>query len=337
MLTPLNIVIVGIGHSHAEGVVGELIIRKDLFKIIGYVEDDEKIFTEKQKLSTFSDLKRLNRNDVLQGVYKVDGIIIEEVMEKIIPTCIEFLSLGVPIHADKPTGLNDDFITYMNMAEERKIPVQIGYMYRYGAQIMELKKRLKDGIGDITQLDAAMDIDLSIANRKKIVQQSSSMYVYGSHILDLITSIAGFPDTVYSFLRRSGIDGLDIEDNCVAVLDYKKYCATLRTSAISANGYMRRHIVVAGTKGAISIEPMEKPIKMYYTPRKPGGNGGDGAIDLSTEINLAHYQFNRRYQFMMENFAYMIKGENEKLYVKVDYDYERKLHRLLLQILNNSY
>lgn len=345
----LNIVIVGIGHSHAEGVVSELRLRRDLFNIVGIVEEDEQIWNKKKTLPTFSGLRVLKRKDVLDKkividgrTIEVNGIVVEEIMEKIIPTCQEFLSLKVPIHLDKPTGLDDRFIDFAEKAKDELIPFQIGYMYRYQPAIIELKKRVEKGeIGTISQFDITMDTDLSEQNRINLISPypGGSMFVFGSHLLDLVVSIMGKPENTHVYLGKSGFDGLDdIEDNCIALLYYDHCCAVIKTNVVSANGYRRRHLVISGTIGAISIEPLEKPTLMNYTKRKPGGNGGDGSVDLSNKVDLSSYHVERRYQLMMENFAFMIKGqycenEKEKMYVKMNYEYEMELHKLLLKMI----
>ena len=336
----LNVVVVGIGHSHAEGVVGELIQKNNPFNIIGYVEKNESIVKEKvTDDSVFKNLIRLDENDVLNGKYIIDGVIVESTMDCIVENCIKYLKLGVPIHADKPTGLDNDFLNFMDESKEKNIPVQLGYMYRYSPQILELKKQIaNDKIGTIARFDVTMDTDLSINNRKILIKPytGGAMYVYGSHILDIVTSIVGFPASTYTFYGRSGFDNLDITDSSICVLDYGYFAATLKTSAVSANGFLRRHLDIAGCNGQITIEPMEKPTVMKYTKRKPGGNGGDGSKIVSEDISLDLYNCKRRYQLMMQNFAYLIQGKDDSLYVKVDYEYEKKLHKLLLNIVNQS-
>ncbi len=337
----LNIAIIGIGHSHAEGVVSEIRKRNDLFNIVGIVEKEE-IWDKKKTLPTFSGLKLIKKEDVLSKKIKVDGIVVEDEMKNIISTCVEFLALKVPIHLDKPTGLDDQFIKFAEAAKAENIPFQIGYMYRYQPAIMELKKQIEkeNAIGQISQFDITMDTDLSEQNRKKLIcpYPGGSMFVFGSHLLDLVTSIMGFPTSTHVYLGKSGFDGIEAEDNCIALLYYDRCCAVIKTNVVSANGYIRRHLVISGTNGSVSIEPLEKPTIMKYTKRKSGGNGGDGSIDLSHDVDLENYKFKRRYQFMMENFAYMIMGQTDetaknKMYVKMDYEYEMNLHNLLLEII----
>ena len=46
------------------------------------------------------------------------------------------------------------------------------------------------------------------------------MYILGSHLVDLIVYMMGEPKKATSFLRHTGLDGVDFVDNNLAVLEY---------------------------------------------------------------------------------------------------------------------
>ena len=52
-------------------------------------------------------------------------------------------------------------------------------------------------------------------------------------------------------------DGL--RDNMLAVLEYPRAIATVKSSAMEVEGFARRHLVVCGTEGTFHIQPLDNP------------------------------------------------------------------------------
>ena len=59
------------------------------------------------------------------------------------------------------------------------------------------------------------------------------MYILGSHLVDLIVYMMGEPKSITSFLKHTGLDGVDVEDNNLAVLALTSL-AQAHTSAADA-------------------------------------------------------------------------------------------------------
>ena len=90
------------------------------------------------------------------------------------------------------------------------------------------------------------------------------MYILGCHLVVLIVYILGEPQQITSFVKHTGLDGVDFEDNNLAVLEYEKALARIFVSSVEVNGYGRRQLVVSGSRGTVNICPLERPIKMTY-------------------------------------------------------------------------
>ncbi len=69
---------------------------------------------------------------------------------------------------------------------------------------------------------------------------------------------------------------------------------------------------------------------MTYAER----DGKDEYKDKASYIDLSGYNFDRRYYYMITDFAYMIQRRFDKMIFQMDYEYEKKLHVLLMQAIN---
>lgn len=331
MNNKIKVLIVGIGHSHAQGVIEEILSQNDDFEIIGFVENNQELVIRKASQFPFNKIKQLSEKNVLNKEIDIDAIVIETEMSELVSTAIKYLSLEVPMHIDKPTGTNDDFLTFLEKAEEKNIPIQLGYMYRYNPAIIIAKNYINTGkIGEIGYIEALMNTELNISQRKILAQfPGGAMYIYGCHMLDIILNFMGYPKDVYTFIKQSNFDNIIVNDNTFAFLEYEKGMAIASANCVDANGYGRRQIVISGSKGSIEIKPLENPTKITYSAR----DGKDEYQDKAKPIDVSNYNFNKRYLYMIEDFARLIRKETQNLIFPVDFTYEKNLHRLLMEVL----
>ena len=85
------------------------------------------------------------------------------------------------------------------------------------------------------------------------------MFELGCHVIDLVVGVLGAPTKVTPFPRHSSklVDGL--KDNMLAVFEYPKATASVKSSALEVDGFERRHLVVCGTEGTFHIQPLDAP------------------------------------------------------------------------------
>jgi len=69
----------------------------------------------------------------------------------------------------------------------------------------------------------------------------------------------GKPDDVTGFPRHSSRIDDALADNMLAVLEYPKSTATIRSTALEVDGFSRRHLTVCGTGGTFHIQPLDIP------------------------------------------------------------------------------
>lgn len=309
---------IGIGHNHGDGKM--LAVRKfpELFEIIGYAEENEEWIKKRSRLPCYKDLPRLSTEEIIK---KSDAVLVEcDVwnLTKVADMCVK---AGKHIHMDKPAnGTVKEFETLLNTAKEKKLIVQMGYMYRYNFAIQKLMDMIQNGeLGEIYQIDAEMSTYHSKEYREWLKHfKGGSMYIFGSHLIDLIVGIMGEPKNVYPFIKQTGFEGVYSDDNNFAVMEYDKAIARVTNLSVEVNGWGMRRFAVMGSKGTVEIKPMELNVEMTRSTMETVGNSHYS--DLKERIDVRDVPANSRYDEMMKDFYKSVTGEKEN-----PYSYEREL------------
>ena len=76
-----------------------------------------------------------------------------------------------------------------------------------------------------------------------------------------MVALLGRPLRVTPYLTKTRDDNL--YDTGVAVLEYPRAVATVRTGVTEVDGMKHRRLIVCGTKGSIEICPLEHPADRY--------------------------------------------------------------------------
>src|SRR5262249_27425633 len=103
-----------------------------------------------------------------------------------------------------------------------------------------------------------------------------------------------------------------LTDNMLAVFEYPKALATVKSSAVEVEGFDRRHLVVCGTEGTFHIQPLDNPSARVAlsTPR--------GEFRKSyQEVRFPKFE---RYVADAADMARVIRGEKES-----DFSYDHDL------------
>ena len=151
------------------------------------------------------------------------------------------------------------------------------------------------------------------------------MFFLGCHLVDLILQIQGTPERVIPFNQSSGLGGVTADDFGMALFAYPRGVSFAKTTAVELGGFVRRQLVVNGTKGTYEIHPMERTL--------PDGRlEAERVIRTSTDWNAPGERaicdpFDR-YDGMMAAFAAMVRGEKENPCTP---DYEWTLYRTLMR------
>ncbi len=299
---------IGIGHNHSEAKMKAARKFPDLFEIVGYAEENERWIEKRGANKGYEGLPRMSVEEVIA---KSDAILVESDVWDLTKYAQLCINAGKHIHMDKPaSGTLDEYKQLLDTAEAKGLVIQLGYMYRYNPAVQKCFELVQEGkLGEIYSINAEMSTFHKPEYRKWLTNFGGGiMYILGSHLVDLIVYLLGKPEKVHSFLKHSGLDGIDLADNNLAVLEYEKALARVFVSSVEVNGFGRRQLMVSGSKGTVNICPLERPVTMTWSDTSiADATYEDRKILLPFEDHTA----GGRYDEMMQDFYAYIVGEKK--------------------------
>lgn len=318
---------IGIGHNHGEAKMKAVRKFPEQFEVVGYAEENIKWIERRGTKEGYEGLPRLSVEEVIA---KSDAILVESDVWDLTQYAQMCLDAGKHIHMDKPaSGTLEEYKHLLDTAKEKDLVVQLGYMYRYNPAVMRCFEHLKNGdLGEIYSINAEMSTYHKPQYKQWLTNFGGGiMYILGSHLVDLVVYMMGEPRKITTFLRRTGADGIDFEDNNLAVLEYDKALARIFVSSVEVNGFGRRQLVVAGSKGTVDICPLERPITMTYSDTSIAVYGcTDKKIVVPFEDNTAE----GRYDDMMRDFYEYIVGTKQNPFT---YEHDYLVQKVLDEIV----
>ena len=321
---------IGLGHNHGEGKMRAIRKFPELFEVIGYAEENEDWVQKRSTLPAYENLPRLSTEEIIE---KSDVVLVECDVWNLTKTAQYCIDKGKHVHIDKPaSGTLKEFETLLKTAEEKKLTVQLGYMYRYNFAIQKLMDMIKSGeIGEIYQIDAEMSTYHSDEYRAWLRRfNGGSMYIFGSHLVDLVVSILGEPKNVAPFIKQTGFNGVFSDDNCFAVLEYDKAVAKITNLSVEPNGWGMRRFAVMGSKCTVEIKPIELDVRMT----KSSGEYAKKAYSNEFEvIEVKDVLEPCRYDEMVKDLYLSVIGEKENPF---SYEHELKVQRTLYRITGEN-
>jgi oxidoreductase domain protein len=334
----IRIAQIGTGHDHAQQLMCCLRRLSDRYEIVGIAEPNPDF------------LYRLNTDPVYQGIphYELEELLMlpnldavaVEMDEKnaadIALLCIE---RGLPIHLDKPGAESlSKFKKIMEKASEKKLIVQMGYMYRYNPLVRKALQMKEEGmLGEIYSVEAHMSVWHNQKKREWLSSfQGGMMYFLGCHLIDLILLFMGKPKEIIGFHCCTETENeIKYEDYSMAVLKYQNGLSFAKTCAAEVNGFARRQLVICGSKGTFEINPFEEKVAAP-DPERNTQMISRGRLTLQSEGTISWYDCSKelvsstfnRYDDMMKDFARMVLGKMDNPW---SYEYETEVFRSILK------
>lgn len=292
---------IGTKHAHAGGQLAELRKVAD-FEVVGVVEPDE---AQRKRVESHPDYAGVTwlTEEQLFNTPGLQAIAVETEVGDLLNTAEKVASAGLHLHLDKPAGESlDQFQRILQTATQKKRLVKMGYMFRYNPAFQLMMRAVREGwIGEVSYIHAEMSKKLNDADRQDLQRYcGGSMFELGCHIIDSVHRVLGTPLSVSPHIHK-GSDGL--ADNVLAVLDYPKATALVRSSIIEPDGGPRRQFIVCGTKGSCEIRPLEPP-SMTLTLDSPHDTFRKGTQEVPLEKAP-------RYAADWVDFAKAVRGETE--------------------------
>ena len=297
---------IGTMHAHASGKLATIRKFSDQYELIGVVEPNAERRAQLKTNSTYRDVHWLTEKELL-GTKGLQAVAVETEVRDLLGAAARCIDAGVHIPLDKPAGTSlPEFKRILDSATKQNLVVQMGYMYRYNPAFRFLFDAIRSGwLGNIFEVHAVMSKTVGDASRKKLAEFSGgSMFELGCHLIDAVVSVLGKPDKVTPYIRRTRSEKDTLADNCLAVFDYPKATATVRSALMEVDGFRRRQFVVCGDKGTITIRPLEPPV-LELTLDQPQGDFKKG----TQKVELPRLE--GRYDGDFQDLAKIIHGDKK--------------------------
>lgn len=261
---------IGVAHPHAS----KLSVYRDSadYEVVGIVEPDNALRERAKSLVPYKDVPWMTQEQLL-NTPGLQAVLVETRVQDLLNTAEACVAAGKHVHLDKPAGESlPQFERILSTAQQKKLLLQMGYMYRYNPAVVLLREFLKQGwLGDVFEIHTVMSKVLSAADRQSHAEhRGGMMFELGCHIIDLVVGVLGEPTAISSFNQHASPQHDTLVDNMLAVLQYPKAIASVKSNAQEVEGGARRHFVVCGTKGTFHIQPLDDPSARIALSEKRG-------------------------------------------------------------------
>ena len=313
-------------NGHSLWVWWELLKQSDIFEVVGYTfpENEREKFPSLMK--NFDGYREMTVEDILNDP-EIEAVAIETEEIYLTKYALMAARAGKHLQMEKPGGVElSEFEELIDTMKQTCKVFSTGYMYRFNPKIIEAMEKIERGdLGEIYSVEAHMDCFHKPPLKGWLEAFPGGMLFYlGCHLVDLIYRIQGEPSEIIPLSCSTGIDGIKSEDYGMAVFKYPNGVSFAKTCACEAGGYLRRQLVICGSRGTIEIKPLEvsKGGSTVYTV-----SGENYSADWNTPWSVSETEPFDRYDAMMRNFAEMVRGKENPY----SYDYELNLYRLILK------
>lgn len=297
----------GTKHGHAAGKLLSMLTNPEV-EVVGVYEPDRQ---HRKRIEgnegPFQKVRWFDNAEEMLTDPSVSAIASEGLNEESLNHTDQIIQAGKHCWYDKPAGDDwDQWRRVVALAGEKRLHLQMGYMFRYHIGFAMIAEWAKSGLlGDIFSVRAHMSTNISIAGREVIsVHQGGIFYDLAGHMLDQIVWILGRPNRVSSFFQNATGSVAGFVDNTIGVLEYDRALAIVDIAAMEPHA--ARRFEVCGTRGtAILLEPFEPGSVIRLALNEAAGGYSAGEQRLPVDVRGRQEQ----YDVELKAFVATIKGE----------------------------
>jgi predicted dehydrogenase len=254
----LKLAMLGMWHTHADGIVRQVVEHPQEFSLVGFHDPDPAVVAARKKQwgEKVPGFRLFDSADKLLAE-QCDGVVVEGRVYENLKLAKLALDSGRPVMLEKPAGDKfADFKALIDLAQRKHLHIQMIYLFRYMPAVREMLERAKSEVGKIYEFRARLPKD--IRDYQRFVDelkpyQGGMFFEMAGHIIDMMAALLGKPKSVAPFLAHHHAQGpKDYIDNGLAVFGYERAWGIIEVPALEAASYSRR-IEVYGTEGAVVI------------------------------------------------------------------------------------
>lgn len=255
---PLKLGMLGMWHTHADGLLRQVAAHPDEFAIAGCFDPDPTVVAARRKAwePLLPDFRvYATAQDLLEQ--PLDGVAVEGRVFENLKLAALAIERGRPVLLEKPAGEHlDEFRRLIDQAQRKHLHVQLSYLFRSMSAVLELIERVKRGeLGRIYEFRARMPKDLPSYDRyvRELSRYKGGIFFeMAGHVIDLMVALLGRPSSVTPFLaHHHAVPGGFVDDG-VAVFGFERAWGIIEVPALEVAPHSRR-IEVYGTEGACVI------------------------------------------------------------------------------------
>ena len=303
---------IGVCHEHAAGKMNALRAMPEVFEVVGLVDDRNSRSARfaGDDLKPYEGLKWMTERELFDTP-GLQAVTVETPNGDLVPTALRCMERNLALHMDKPGG--EDLEAFGKLRKEceiRRIPFQMGYMFRNNPAIQFCQKALRERwLGDIFEIQANMSHNYGGDAYQRYLGEFKGgiMFNLGCHLIDFIVAMMGRPENVTPFLKSIAGHPDSIKNNGLAILDYAHATVTLRASSLEVEGLANRRLKICGTQGTIELSPLERfdglPLQMRLSLLTGNATypAGTHVVDFGIQRD--------RYRDQLTEWAKIITGE----------------------------
>jgi predicted dehydrogenase len=276
---PLRLAMLGMWHTHADGIVRQVAEHANEFTLVGFYERDAELVAQRRRQwePRLGDLRVFDRPELLLAE-PIDGVIVEGRVFENVRLARLAVEHNKPVLLEKPAGDNlDEFRRLIDEAQRKHLHVQMIYLFRYMSAVQEMLRRVRRGeLGRVYHFRARLPKEL--ASYERFVEElrpyrGGMFFEMAGHVIDMMIAILGPPRQIKPCLAHHHRRGpAEYIDNGVALFGYPHAWATVEVPALEVAPRARR-LEVFGTEGAVVIPHLGsghlananvQPIEVYH-------------------------------------------------------------------------
>ncbi len=249
----------GMWHTHADGLVRRVVEHPDEFTLAGFYDADAAVVQKRREQwgSQIDGFRVFEKPEQLLAE-QLDGVLVEGRVYENLALAKLALESGRPIMLEKPAGDRlDEYRRLVDLAQRKHLHVQMTYLFRYMSAVQEMLRRVRAGeLGRIYEFRARLPKDLPSYDRfvEELKHYKGGIFFeMAGHVIDMMVAILGEPHKITPFLGHHHERGpREYIDNGMAVFGYDRAWGIIEVPALEAAPHSRR-IEVYGTEGACVI------------------------------------------------------------------------------------
>ena len=257
---PMKLGMLGLWHTHADGMVRQIVTHPDEFQLIGVFDEDDEVMHQRRKdWDVHQDSLRFctRTQELLER--PLDGVIVEGRVSDNVRLTELALHAGFSVMMEKPAGENlQAFQNLLAYAHAHSLHVQMTYLFRYMSAVLEMLRMAREGeFGEIYQVRIRLPKDYALYDeyvRDLGCYSGGIFFEMAGHAVDMMVAMLGAPMSVHPFMAHHQHlqDSPTFIDNGISVLQFEKAWGIIEVTALEVAPDSRR-IEVFGTEGACVI------------------------------------------------------------------------------------